>query len=1282
VAHYIELQSHLNRVRWAWKRAAALQGLAAVVIEGLGMFLLFALVDYIYLLPQTGRVVLLATMGAVLAFLLIRHVLRPLLRVIPDDQIALYIEERQQDTEGALLSATAFGNGDNKSSSPLYTFIVENIVFAAVARAGGIQLSKLLDIRKLRKYAIAAAIVLLCFGLSAAKFSRFFGSRATRLLMPWQVTEEDRRALGAHLDGEPQIDFDVTVTPGPRVLRGSAASVKVRLSRASREDVRVKFRSKGAVEFQQLKMEEIEEVNAFAVRLPDINDDLEFIVQSGRDVSKTNTIGVYDKLEIKGYEMTLTPPAYTKLPTSVETNQAADITALIGTTVKLRALANTPLEKGELKFDNAKTLPLIGETGKGGAVAEFTIEKDASYTVKLHSVDGQDSEPSAAFMIKALKDEPPILTVAAPASDMACHPSAEVDFTAKVQEDVGIGSVELVYNFSTVAETSVPAGKDAGATRVPFKIEDSGPGERELSVALSLAELQPRVQAGDTMFYHMIVKDLKGQEAVSDIFMLKVRPFEIAGAFPSGGAHERAHAPPLDLMLFIAAIWNVHTQKEHVEKAEYEQRCDTLWSKMTDGGKPRQFKKPKIQLLPPDKAALVKQGDEYVARGIDILKKHDAGGSVAELRQALALYERAGTGLDWKDKMPVREIGEGVVDGKAFDPMKDALGFVKMDIPMAEFPAPPYEMKLPEYRRAIKSEDAKQLKEEAQKLQKKEQQLIDEAKKLAATKEEEKPQQNQEAKKEDRQVAQKPDEKKDAADDQNRDRKAADQKQSDEKKDQAAQDTKDGAEGKPLERNERKADPAAQDQNSADREERRKALEKQQEQLANEARKLANQLAAKLQNPDKESKDVLDHLRKSASEMQEAAKQIKEDNLQKAAARGEQAKDELVKAAEKLEVSQYDSLEKAVEAAEERALQIAEEQKKIQDAANRVAEDAEKRAAVARASLPAGKKEEPKLTPQEAQKMQGLAKLQTINQKNAENLENYVADVAKWAEDVHKKDAADELKKAARVMKQDELAATMVTAAVNMGQQELADTKDNHEKLEKTLTKVTMTLQNANSALAATQAQKLKRALSETKDLLAKAEKLTDGEQQNRDRKEAAEKDGETGRRGDGEKQPEAGGRKQEAGTAKDAEQKREGTQTAEKRTDDKKTGDKKRDDKKTTAKKELTPEEQEKLKAELYRDTARLARRLGQDKLLEAKLQDQMQNQAKDERAFHGMFKPEQKPRLANYMVTVKAVSSHLEGRLESVLKAKRLSAAQREQTPNQYREMVNEYYERLAKE
>src|SRR4051812_9452358 len=94
-AGYAALGASLARVRWALKRAAAIQGLAIVVIEGVGMLLVLALLDRLYRLPQGLRIAALAESGLALAALAVRHVLRPLLRAIPDEQLALYIEERQ-----------------------------------------------------------------------------------------------------------------------------------------------------------------------------------------------------------------------------------------------------------------------------------------------------------------------------------------------------------------------------------------------------------------------------------------------------------------------------------------------------------------------------------------------------------------------------------------------------------------------------------------------------------------------------------------------------------------------------------------------------------------------------------------------------------------------------------------------------------------------------------------------------------------------------------------------------------------------------------------------------------------------------------------------------------------------------------------------------------------------------------------------------------------------------------------------------------------------------------
>ena len=1370
--NYSELQGHLNRVRWAWKRTAALQGLAVVVIEGIGMFLLFALLDYMYVLAPGLRVTSLVVIAALLAYLFARHVLRPLLKVIPDEQIALYIEERQQDAAGgALLSATAFGKDENAKAGPLYRFIVENIVGAAVQKAGGLQLSRVLDLSKLRKYGIAAAVVLLFFGITAFKFSDFFRSKTGRLLMPWQMTEEDLRASGAIVDSEPRIEFKLGTNPeNGRVLRGSSAVIKATLSRMPGKDVFLMFRSKGNTEFQKLKMDEIEELNSFALRLPDINDDLEFHVMTnwstgtGKHVSESANLAVFDRLEIQGYELTLTPPQYTKQAPSVVESPSGDILALVGTKVKVRALANTGLKKGEIVFDDGRKIPMTGE--QSGAAAEFTIEKDGTYTVAVQSNDEQNSDPSNAFVIKVQQDEPPTLALMSPASDMAAHPQSEVDFVVKATDDVGIGSIELTYNLSQDNATSAT---------VPFKLHENGPGEREYTLALPLAELKTLPRVGDTLFYHLTLKDLKGQPAVSDIFMLKVRPYEIAGAFPRPEpehAHE-PHARPMDLMMFIAAAWNLHTQKAALEKADFEGKCLALHSKMTlEDGSPRAFKKPKITKLPPDKQAMVKAGDEHLKKGLGLLKAADPGAAVAEMREALALWQRASTGFDMLDEAQAKMTGGA--EGAQPDPMKDALGFMKMEIPMPEVDAGDLEAtKLPEYRRAIKPDEAKELKAETEKLKKRQEELLEEAKKLAVLKDETAPEP-------------KPGEKQDNNDPQtaeNRPDQNKNEPVGEKKPDNAATPNNEAkgpntqtAENKPqnngaapANENAPKEDPHAQkpeahaghgpierrpepplDQRAnpnsavadADREARENELEKKQQQLAADTRRLAQKIASQVPNADKDTKAMIEHFRKSTKEMEEATRQIQTGNLQQAAARGEQARNELNKAGEKLQVSQFDTLEAAVEAAEERALAIQKTQKQINEQTNKIVEEArgrQQKEAAGQNKPEAPKTGDVKLNSQELQKLQGLAKLQVDTQKAAENLETYVNELAQRADAGNKKDTAEELKKAAKTMKQDDVAATMVTSAVAMGQQELGEAREAQTKLDKTLDKLTNNLQGASTALAQTQEQKLKRALSDAKDILHKVEQLTgeptgdkkDGDPKTADGKKQDGKDGDP-KTADGKKQEgkdgdpkTADGKKQDGkdGDPKTTDgKKQDGKDGDPKTTDGKKqdgkdgdpktadgkkqdgkdgeqTADNKQDGKgeKTAAnqkqgankgkgdkdKKELSADEKRALAAEIQRATARLARRLEQDKLAEAPVAGQIKGLAEqNDKTFQEMFKDAQKTKLDGYLKSVKGVASHLEGKLESTLKAKRLSAAQREQTPAQYRDMVNKYYEALAKE
>ncbi len=1262
--NYEELQRHLNRVRRAWRRAKALQGLSAVVIEGVGMFLVFALIDHAYAMPQTARILVLAGIGAVLAVLFALHVGRPLTKKISDDQIALYIEEHQH-ADGALLTATTFGR-EKSSGNAVSRFIVERVMNSAVSTAGSLKLAELLDLSKLRKYGIAVLLLIGVLGISAVRFSNLFGRSVNRLLLPWEVSEEDRRSQNS-MTGEPAIQFELSTDTGDRVLRGTAVTVKAKLSLrpANGAPVELKYRA-GGDQFRSIKLEEIDELNTFAVRLPDINDDLHFFAQVGADKSDERTVNVYDRVELKGLQITQTPPAYTHLEATTQDTDSGDITALTGTRVAIRAMANGPLFSGTLKFDDGRTIDLKADEKSGAVSGEFVLEKDATYTVSATTLDGQHVGPTSSFVLKTINDEPPSVAVDAPGSDLEVHAFAEVDFLVKANDDVGLDSVALVYTLSSDESHSVT---------VPFKLDGKqGPGEHIGTLTLALGDLGKSVQAGDSLMYYVSAKDLKGQETLTDLFSIQVRPFEVLVALPKKGGHAPDHESFASLLQFIATAWNIHTQKPHTPEAEYNQRCDALAGQIMKVDSAHIFG-PGGGAETPESKKQVGDAFKSVLAGVDALKHHDALKAVTLLRQGMMMYKRATVSSS---------AIAGALGGKQYssfaggDPMRQSLGSVEIAPPPIHEDDPPFFSNpvKPDYLRQINIQDEKNAKELAVKLKKQQQDINKEARKLA---------------------------------DQNQ---------------------KGGGGGD--------EEQEQQQQNNANPE-KAAALQKEQEKLAKDVAKMAQQLGEKNPNGDKEMKAATDELRKTADEMQNAAADMKAGNMQRAAAHGDQAVKDLNLAEQRLNAGQFDQLEQAVAAAEDRAMQVADNQKKIREATQRVLDEAKKRnpnntphagePGDANPAKPEGANPgKPELNAQDLQKLKGIARWQAENQKNEENLEEYVGELGQWAEKANKKETADALRKAGRAMKLEKVGDNMLNIAVDLGMNDLEGVAEAQAKLDKALNKVEAHLQDANGGLAQTSEQKMQRALGDAKRLLDKAQELADantehkgGEAPGHENKDGEKpgndkagnvKHGDDKAGGEQNKKPGEGGAQAKADEKKgevkggDANNK-PGEANAQAKADahgdpgkpgkGEQNGEPNKDADKQAAnapgqgkgkaapgenapkKPALTAEEKREAAAELFRGTVRLAKRLEQDKLA-LNAQPQLGDAARDEKSFAEMFKEGRKTKLDAYLATVKSVSTTLEGKLEMTLKARRLTAGQREETPTQYREMVNSYYQRLA--
>src|SRR6185369_1920330 len=99
-AQYSQLAARLGVARRAYKRAGAMAGAVVFLIEALGTAAIVIAADVLFDLGTGGRIALFALGVAALIYFAVRHILKPLGQPITDQQMALYLEQRNPEFEG------------------------------------------------------------------------------------------------------------------------------------------------------------------------------------------------------------------------------------------------------------------------------------------------------------------------------------------------------------------------------------------------------------------------------------------------------------------------------------------------------------------------------------------------------------------------------------------------------------------------------------------------------------------------------------------------------------------------------------------------------------------------------------------------------------------------------------------------------------------------------------------------------------------------------------------------------------------------------------------------------------------------------------------------------------------------------------------------------------------------------------------------------------------------------------------------------------------------------
>src|SRR5690349_15805217 len=492
------LQDLLRRARSRRQLLLSLRGVAISVGVVAALLLLTGWAAHRY--RYNGGALLTLRIGALLMVLATIYfsLICPLFKRISDERLARLIEEHSPGTEDRLVTAVEYSNGN--AESRISPAIVTRLYQDANSVSAMLDIGNVIRRSRLLIYGGAALASLLLF-LGVLKFGPKEISQGVAQLVTPTTLAATTNAMS------------IKVRPGTaRVPKGSDQDVIATLVNFDSQQVTIFSRPIGSKDdFQGQTMEPAKAKTDFRFSIFNIQDSLEYFVESNNVRSDVFKLNVVDLPYVKQLDLRLNFPAFTNLPTKT-VEDGGDIAALKGTVATITAKLSGKARAARIVFaDGRKT-----EMRQQGAdfVGDLTVASDTGYYIELVSNDGEAYRGSNEYDISVLADQPPVISFDKPGRDKKATNLEEVFTQARAEDDYGVVTMDLHF--------SVNGGEEKKVNLQQLTRESA----RSLTGAYTFFLEEYKLKPGDFISYYAKARDANS-EATSDIYFIEIKPFEM-----------------------------------------------------------------------------------------------------------------------------------------------------------------------------------------------------------------------------------------------------------------------------------------------------------------------------------------------------------------------------------------------------------------------------------------------------------------------------------------------------------------------------------------------------------------------------------------------------------------------------------------------------------------------------------------------------------------------------------------------------------------------------------
>lgn len=553
---YQGLMARIKAVRRRWRFQALIKGLSLFLVATIALLILGVWgADLFGFRPFAVWAMRVLTGGAAI-FIAWRFLYIPLTIRITDVQIAQYIEERYPQLEDRLITAIEFGRGEAASSG-----MVDLLIRNALDHTNRVDFSVFINRKRLLNYGLlgtAACLVLLALFTWGPSF---FPYGFNQLYVPWT-----NASFGSSMM--------IKVNPGNvEIAKGSDQQVKAQLVGFDAADVRLYVQPESSTVWKPMPMEPEARGNGFLYLLIDIQTPLRYYVESKGVRSLAYSVKVFDQARVANLSLTYNFPAYTGMPPQTVENEG-DISALKGTRVNLKVSLSQPARTARLLFDDQSTLDLSSQNSRDFS-GSLDLKRSGSYVVQIAEVGNKPYSGSPEYLMEALEDAPPKVTISKPMRDVRATSVEEVFSEVKAEDEIGMGKVELRYSVNGGPEKSL-------------ELYNGNPKEMAVTAAHTFFLEEYGLQPGDIISYYGKGWDnnnVTGPGTSStDIYFIEVRPFEqkytqsqqAPSQSASAAQSESEQALSKQQKEIISATFKQIRDKEQLDQKEYLDNLKSL----------------------------------------------------------------------------------------------------------------------------------------------------------------------------------------------------------------------------------------------------------------------------------------------------------------------------------------------------------------------------------------------------------------------------------------------------------------------------------------------------------------------------------------------------------------------------------------------------------------------------------------------------------------------------------------------------------------------------------